>query len=181
MALIPMAALVAIMIMVSVGTFSWSSITNLTEHPKSSSIVMISTVFFVIYTHNLAIGVGIGVLLSGIFFAWKIAQLFSVETSVSPDGRERTYLVKGQLFFASAEDFVKSFDFYEANERVIIDLTEAHIWDISSIAALDTVVLRLRREGKSVQVIGLNKASKTIVDDLAAADLVEASNTLTIK
>lgn len=180
-ALIPMAALVAIMIMVSVGTFSWSSITNLTEHPKSSSIVMISTVFFVIYTHNLAIGVGIGVLLSGIFFAWKIAQLFSVDTSVSPDGRERTYLVKGQLFFASAEDFVKSFDFYEANERVIIDLTEAHIWDISSIAALDTVVLRLRREGKSVQVIGLNNASKTIVDDLAAADLVEASNTLSIK
>ena len=180
-ALIPMAALVAIMIMVSVGTFSWSSITNLTEHPKSSSIVMISTVFFVIYTHNLAIGVGIGVLLSGIFFAWKIAQLFSVDTSVSPDGRERTYLVKGQLFFASAEDFVKSFDFYEANEKVVIDLTEAHIWDISSIAALDTVVLWLRREGKSVQVIGLNKASKTIVDDLAAADLVEASNTLKIK
>ena len=180
-ALIPMAALVAIMIMVSVGTFSWSSITNLTEHPKSSSIVMISTVFFVIYTHNLAIGVGIGVLLSGIFFAWKIAQLFSVDTCVSPDGRERTYLVKGQLFFASAEDFVKSFDFYEANEKVVIDLTEAHIWDISSIAALDNVVLRLRREGKSVRVIGLNKASKTIVDDLAAEDLVEASNTLIIK
>ena len=180
-ALIPMAALVAIMIMVSVGTFSWSSITNLTEHPKSSSIVMISTVFFVVYTHNLAIGVGIGVLLSGIFFAWKIAQLFSVDTSVSPDGRERTYLVKGQLFFASSEDFVKSFDFHEANEKVVIDLTEAHIWDISSIAALDTVVLRLRREGKSVQVIGLNKASKTIVDDLAAADLVEASGNITIK
>ena len=180
-ALIPMAALVAIMIMVSVGTFSWSSITNLTEHPKSSSIVMISTVFFVVYTHNLAIGVGIGVLLSGIFFAWKIAQLFSVDTFVSPDGRERTYLVKGQLFFASSEDFVKSFDFHEANEKVVIDLTEAHIWDISSIAALDTVVLRLRREGKSVQVIGLNKASKTIVDDLAAADLVEASGNITIK
>ena len=180
-ALIPMAALVAIMIMVSVGTFSWSSITNLTEHPKSSSIVMISTVFFVIYTHNLAIGVGIGVLLSGIFFAWKIAQLFSVDTSVSQDGRERTYFVKGQLFFASSEDFVKSFDFYEANEKVVIDLTEAHIWDISSIAALDTVVLRLRREGKSVQIIGLNKASKTIIDNLAAADLVEASNNIVIK
>ena len=180
-ALIPMAALVAIMIMVSVGTFSWSSIANLTEHPKSSSVVMISTVFFVIYTHNLAIGVGIGVLLSGIFFAWKIAQLFSVDTSVSSDGRERTYLVKGQLFFASSEDFVKSFDFNEANEKVVIDLTEAHIWDISSIAALDTVVLRLKREGKSVQVIGLNKASKTIVDNLAASDLVEASEYMTRK
>ena len=180
-ALIPMAALVAIMIMVSVGTFSWSSIANIREHPKSSSIVMISTVFFVLYTHNLAIGVAIGVLLSGIFFAWKIAQLFSVETTVSSDGRARTYLVKGQLFFASSEDFVKSFDFHEANERVVIDLTEAHIWDISSIAALDTVVLRLRREGKSVQVIGLNNASKTIVDNLAAPDLVEASKTLKIK
>ena len=180
-ALIPMAALVAIMIMVSVGTFSWSSITNIREHPKSSSIVMISTVFFVLYTHNLAIGVAIGVLLSGIFFAWKIAQLFSVDTTVSSDGRARTYLVKGQLFFASSEDFVKSFDFHEANERVVIDLTEAHIWDISSIAALDTVVLRLRREGKSVQVIGLNNASKTIVDNLAAPDLVEASKTLKIK
>ena len=180
-ALIPMAALVAIMIMVSVGTFSWSSIANLTEHPKSSSVVMISTVFFVIYTHNLAIGVGIGVLLSGIFFAWKIAQLFSVDTSVSSDGRERTYLVKGQLFFASSEDFVKSFDFNEANEKVVIDLSEAHIWDISSIAALDTVVLRLKREGKSVQVIGLNKASKTIVDNLAASDLVEASEYMTRK
>ena len=90
-------------------------------------------------------------------------------------------MVKGQLFFASAEDFVKSFDFYEANEKVVIDLTEAHIWDISSIAALDTVVLRLRREGKSVQVIGLNKASKTIIDDLAEEDLVEASNNITIK
>ena len=114
-------------------------------------------------------------------FAWKIAQLFSVDTSVSQDGRERTYFVKGQLFFASSEDFVKSFDFYEANEKVVIDLTEAHIWDISSIAALDTVVLRLRREGKSVQIIGLNKASKTIIDDLAAADLVEASNNIVIK
>ena len=180
-AMIPMAALVAIMIMVSVGTFSWSSIKNIKEHPKSSSIVMLSTVFFVIYTHNLAIGVAIGVLLSGIFFAWKISQLFQVTSSVSEDGRERTYLVKGQLFFASSEDFVKSFDFYEANEKVLINLVEAHIWDISSIAALDTVVLRLRREGKIVEVIGLNGASKTIVDRLAAADLVTASESIAVK
>ncbi len=180
-AIIPMAALVAIMIMVSVGTFSWSSIKNIKEHPKSSSIVMLSTVFFVIYTHNLAIGVAIGVLLSGIFFAWKISQLFVVNSSVSEDGRERNYMVKGQLFFASSEDFVKSFDFYEANEKVTINLTEAHIWDISSIAALDTVVLRLRKEGKTVEVIGLNSASKTIVDRLAAPDLVAASESITVK
>ena len=180
-AMIPMAALVAIMIMVSIGTFSWSSIKNLKQHPKSSSIVMITTVFFVIYTHNLAIGVAVGVLLSGIFFAWKISQLFSISSSVSEDGRERIYLVKGQLFFASSEIFVKSFDFSEANEKVVIDLTEAHIWDISSIAALDTVVLRLRREGKVVKIIGLNNASKTIVDRLAAQDLVSASDSLTVK
>ena len=180
-AMIPMAALIAIMIMVSIGTFSWSSIVNLREHPKSSSTVMLATVFFVIYTHNLAIGVAIGVLLSGIFFAWKISQLFAVSSVVSEDGRERTYKVKGQLFFASSEDFVKSFDFYEANEKVVVDLTEAHIWDISSIAALDTVVLRLRREGKIVDVIGLNKASKTIVDSLAAPDLVDASTSIVVK
>ena len=180
-ALIPMAALVAIMIMVSIGTFSWSSIKNLREHPKSSSIVMLTTVFFVVYTHNLAIGVAIGVLLSGIFFAWKISQLFSISSFVSEDGRERTYLVKGQLFFASSEDFIKSFDFYEANEKVIINLKEAHIWDISAIAALDTVVLRLRKEGKVVQLIGLNNASKTIVDNLAAADLVDTSKNMTLK
>ena len=180
-ALIPMAALVAIMIMVSIGTFSWSSIKNLKEHPKSSSIVMLTTVFFVVYTHNLAIGVAIGVLLSGIFFAWKISQLFSISSFVSEDGRERTYLVEGQLFFASSEDFIKSFDFSEANEKVIIDLKEAHIWDISAIAALDTVVLRLRKEGKVVQLIGLNTASKTIVDNLAAADLVDTSKNMTLK
>ena len=90
-------------------------------------------------------------------------------------------MVKGQLFFASSEDFVKSFDFYEANEKVTINLTEAHIWDISSIAALDTVVLRLRKEGKTVEVIGLNSASKTIVDRLAAPDLVAASESITVK
>ena len=180
-AMIPMAALVAIMIMVSIGTFSWSSIKNIKEHPKSSSIVMLSTVFFVIYSHNLAIGVAIGVLLSGIFFAWKISQLFLVTSSVSEDGRVRTYVVKGQLFFASSEDFVKSFDFHEANEKVIINLTEAHIWDISSTAALDTVVLRLRREGKIVEIIGLNDASKTIVDSLAAPDLVTTSESIKVK
>ena len=133
---IPMAALVAVMIMVSIGTFSWSSIVNLKEHPRSSSIVMLATVFFVVYTHNLAIGVLVGVLLSGIFFAWKIAQLFKVTRDISPDGRHRTYTVEGQLFFASSEDFMKAFDFKAAPEKVTIDVSRAHIWDISSVAAL---------------------------------------------
>jgi SulP family sulfate permease len=168
--IIPMAALVAIMIMVSIGTFSWSSIVNLKEHPRSSSIVMLATVFFVVYTHNLAIGVLVGVLLSGIFFAWKIAQLFKVTRSISPDGRHRTYTVEGQLFFASSEDFMKAFDFKAAPEKVTIDVTRAHIWDISSVAALDMAVLKFRRTGAEVEIIGLNEASETIVDRLAIHD-----------
>ncbi len=167
---IPMAALVAIMIMVSIGTFSWSSIKNLREHPRSSSVVMIATVVTVVATHNLAIGVGIGVLLSGLFFAWKIAQVFRVTSTASDDGAQRTYRVEGQIFFASAEAFTSSFDFKEALESVVIDLRAAHIWDISSVTALDMVVLKFRREGAEVELLGLNDASETIVDKLAIHD-----------
>jgi sulfate permease, SulP family len=167
---IPMAALVAIMIMVSIGTFSWSSIKTLKTHPRSSSIVMLSVVVLVVYTHNLAIGVLVGVLLSGIFFAGKIAQIFHVTSTASPDGRERTYRVEGQLFFASAERFSKSFDFREALDRVTIDVSGAHIWDISSVAAVDMVVLKFRREGTEVSLVGMNEASETIVDRLGEHD-----------
>jgi len=167
---IPMAALVAIMIMVSIGTFSWSSIKNLKVHPRSSSIVMLATVAGVVLTHNLAIGVLIGVLLSGVFFAWKIAQLFRVSSRLSADGRHRTYIVEGQLFFASAEDFMAAFDFKEALDKVTIDVARAHIWDISSVAALDMAILKFRRDGAEVDVVGLNKASETIVDRLAIHD-----------
>lgn len=167
---IPMAALVAIMIMVSIGTFSWSSIKNLREHPRSSSVVMLATVATVVATHNLAIGVGIGVLLSGLFFAWKISQVFRVTSTASEDGTQRTYRVEGQIFFASAEAFTSSFDFKEAVETVTIDLRAAHIWDISSVTALDMVVLKFRREGAEVELLGLNDASETIVDKLAIHD-----------
>ncbi|GEC17122.1 SulP family sulfate permease [Nitrobacter winogradskyi] len=168
--MIPMAALVAIMIMVSIGTFSWISIKNLRTHPRSSSIVMLATVVGVVVTHNLAVGVLVGVLLSGIFFAGKIAQIFRVTSVLSDDGAERTYIVEGQLFFASADDFNSAFDFKEALERVRIDVSRAHIWDISSVAALDTVVLKFRREGAEVEIVGLNEASETIVDRLAIHD-----------
>jgi len=167
---IPMPALVAIMIMVSIGTFSWSSIRNLRTHPRSSSIVMLATVAGVVFTHNLAIGVLIGVLLSGIFFAWKIAQLFRISSVASDDGRHRTYVVEGQLFFASAEDFMAGFDFKEALEKVTIDVSRAHIWDISSVAALDMAVLKFRRDGAEVEIVGMNAASETIVDRLAVHD-----------
>ena len=167
---IPMPALVAIMIMVSVGTFSWSSITNLRVHPRSSSIVMIATVVTVVWTHNLAIGVLVGVLLSGIFFAAKIAQLFKVTSTISNDGRTRTYIVEGQLFYGSVEDFMSAFDFREALDRVVIDISRAHIWDISSVQALDTVVLKFRRDGAEVDIVGMNQATETIVDKLALHD-----------
>ena len=176
---IPMPALVAIMIMVSIGTFSWSSIVNLKDHPRSSSIVMLATVVTVVFTHNLAYGVLIGVLLSGIFFAWKIAQLFRVSSELSTDGRHRTYMVEGQLFFASAENFMAAFDFKEVLEKVTIDVSRAHIWDISSVAALDMAVLKFRRDGAEVEIVGMNEASETIVDRLAIHDKPGALDKLT--
>jgi len=168
--IIPMAALVAIMIMVSVGTFSWSSIASLRDHPRSSSMVMLATVFVTIYTHNLALGVLTGVLLSGIFFAGKIAQLFSVTSELTDNGATRTYHIHGQIFFASSDEFSAAFDFGEVLDKVIIDVTRAHIWDISSVAALDMTVLKFRREGAEVEIRGLNEASETIVDRLAEHD-----------
>ena len=167
---IPMPALVAIMIMVSIGTFSWSSIKAMQVHPRSSTVVMLATVVTVVYTHNLAIGVLVGVLLSGIFFAAKIAQLFRISSTLSEDGRTRTYVMEGQLFYGSAEDFTNAFDFREAFDRVVIDVSRAHIWDISSVQALDMAILKFRREGAEVEVIGMNEASETIVDKLAIHD-----------
>ena len=171
---IPMPALVAIMIMVSVGTFSWSSIRNLRHHPKSSSFVMIATVVGVVLTHNLAIGVGVGVLLSGLFFAWRISRAFSVSSELSADGRTRTYTVDGQLFYASSEDFLRAFDFREAVDHVVIDLSTAHVWDLSSVAAVDMAVLKFRREGAEVRLLGMNEASKTLVDRLGIHDRPDA-------
>jgi len=168
--LIPMPALVAIMIMVSIGTFSWRSVKNLRDHPKSSSFVMLATVATVIFSHNLAIGVGVGVLLSGIFFAWRVSRSFAVTTLASEDGRERTYTVSGQLFFASSEDFMKAFDFKEALDKVTIDLSAAHIWDLSSVAAIDMAVLKFRRDGAEVELKGMNDASRTLVDKLGIHD-----------
>lgn len=168
--LIPMPALVAIMIMVSVGTFSWSSLSDLRKHPRRSSIVMLATVITVVGTHNLALGVGVGVLLSGIFFAWKVAQIFRVTSGLSEDGRERDYVVEGQLFFASAEDFLKAMDFKEKLERVRIDVSKAHIWDLTGVNAVDMAVLKFRRTGAEVELVGMNEASATIMDDLSVHD-----------
>ncbi|GJL78866.1 MAG: sodium-independent anion transporter [Nitrospinaceae bacterium] len=167
---IPMAALVAVMIMVSIGTFSWSSFKNLKTHPKSSSLVMITTVVVVVFTHDLAIGVFVGVLTSALFFARRVSRFLKIESHLSKDKEERTYKVYGQVFFASAEIFSNSIDFKEVVQHVTIDVSAAHFWDLSAVGALDKVVMKLRREGTAVDLVGLNEASATIVDRLAVYD-----------
>jgi len=178
-ALIPMAALVAVMIMVSIGTFNWESIRNLREHPRSSSVVMLATVVVTVATHDLAKGVLTGVLLSGFFFAHKVSQVFLVRSKSEEEGRVRTYKITGQVFFASADRFINSFDFREVIERVRIDVSRAHFWDITAINALDKVVIKFRREGTEVEVIGLNEASAMLVDKLSVHDKDSAEEMLT--
>ncbi|RUO58734.1 SulP family inorganic anion transporter [Pseudidiomarina insulisalsae] len=167
---IPMAALVAVMIMVSIGTFSWDSLRKMRKHPLSTNIVMVTTVVVVVATHNLAIGVGVGVLLAAMFFANKIGHFMHVSPTIDAAGSERIYHVTGQVFFSSADKFVASFDFKEALDKVVIDLTKAHFWDITAVGALDKVVIKFRRDGAEVEVIGLNEASATIVDRFGVHD-----------
>lgn len=170
---IPMAALVAVMIMVSIGTFDWSSIRNLKRYPLSTNVVMITTVIVVVLTHNLAYGVFVGVLLAALFFANKVSHFMYVESSKDEASSTRTYKVHGQVFFNSASKFIAQFNFKEAVEKIIIDLNRAHFWDISAVHALDTTVIKLRREGAVVEIIGLNHASETIVDRFGVHDKPE--------
>jgi sulfate permease, SulP family len=171
---IPMAALVAVMIMVSIGTMNWQSIVDLKHHPKSSSVVMLATVAVTVSTHDLAKGVITGVLLSGLFFAQKVGRFMVVQSAAEEDGRIRRYRISGQVFFASADRFIAQFDFREVIETVQIDVTRAHFWDITAISALDKVVLKFRREGTEVEVIGLNEASATLVDKFGMHDKEDA-------
>ncbi|MCJ2076853.1 SulP family inorganic anion transporter [Methylobacterium sp. E-016] len=165
---IPMAALVAVMIFVSIQTFSWRSIRDLARYPGSSSVVMLATVAVVVATHDLARGVLVGVLLSGVFFARKVARVFRVESR--REGVVRTYVVTGQLFFATAEAFHGAFDFRDDAERIVLDLSAAHFWDITAINALDRVVLKFRHHGRAVEIVGLNRASATLVERLGTHD-----------
>ncbi|NVE94892.1 SulP family inorganic anion transporter [Altererythrobacter lutimaris] len=169
---IPMAALVAIMIMVSIGTFSWNSIPNLQKHPWQSSVVMLTTVVVVVATHNLALGVLAGVVLSGIFFTQKVMGMFEVVRE--RDGDTAIYRAKGQIFYASVDRFQDALGPESTQpdpaDHVIIDVSKAHFWDISGIAALDKAVERMRRNGRSVQVRGLNRASTDLFDKYALTD-----------
>ncbi len=167
---IPIASLVAVMLMVSFGTFDWSSLKGLKVNHCTSSIVMVSTVVAVVLTHNLAIGVGVGVLLSALFFAYKVSRLLEITSELNASGNERTYKVTGQLFFASATNFSAAFDFKEVIEKIRIDVSQAHFWDLSAIKELDRVVLKYRREGTEVELFGLNEASETLVLKIATHD-----------
>ncbi len=161
---VPVAALVAIMVMVSASTLDWGSARTLLRHPKLSSLVMLATVAVTITTDNLAAGVGVGVLMSGVFFTFKVSRLLTVTRS--GDGA-LTYHVAGQVFFASAELLVDAFDVREVDARpVTIDLGQAHFWDITAVAALDKICQRLRKHGSTVEVLGMHAQSRALVATL---------------
>ncbi|WP_417610916.1 SulP family inorganic anion transporter [Parasphingorhabdus sp.] len=160
---IPMPALVAVMIFVSVSTFRWQSFTEITHHPWPSNVVMIATVVMVVATHDLSIGVLTGVLLSGIFFAWKVRQLVRIQDFV--EITTHRYVFAGEVFFGSVDMLYEAIEFNEEGiDSVIIDVHDAHFWDISATGILDKIVDRLKNEGKTVEIIGLNAASATLVE-----------------
>ncbi|GGL07661.1 SulP family inorganic anion transporter [Mangrovihabitans endophyticus] len=160
-ALIPMAALVAVMIVVSVSTFDWHSVApaTLRRMPAGEIIVMLTTVAATLATHNLAVGVVLGVLAAMVIFARRVAHLVDVTSVLDPSGDIRVYSVHGSLFFASSNDLVHQFDYRNDPATVIIDLSAAHVWDASSVAALDAVTTRYAARGKTVEISGLNEPS----------------------
>ena len=162
---IPVAALVAIMVMVSIDTFDWSSMRTVVVHPKLSSVVMLATVLVTVISSNLALGVVVGVLLSGVFFAFKVARLLEIAIEPQSDADRLVYRVSGQVFFGSADLFVEAFDIRDAmGKSVLINLQNAHFWDITATAALDKVVQRFKTYDIETTIIGLNQASSTLIE-----------------
>ncbi|WP_454718892.1 SulP family inorganic anion transporter [Caulobacter segnis] len=173
---IPMAALVAVMIMVSFTTFDWNSVLKLRSTPVQSTIVMLATTLTVLATHDLAKGVVLGVLLSVLFFARKVGKMISVRDISDGETGSWRYLVEGQLFFVSAELFVAGFEFHGPPERIEIDMSGVRLWDVTGVAALDKVVLRYRRQGARVEVVGLDESGLSLVSRLGAYDKAPMSN-----
>ncbi|CCH10856.1 Sulfate permease [Stenotrophomonas maltophilia D457] len=161
---IPMAALVAVMIMVSIGTFSWRSLRDLRTHPGSSSAVMLLTVVVTVATHDLAKGVLSGVLLSALFFARKVGRMLDVQREDVAD--TQVYRVGGQVFFASAGQLGAAFDYQHVAPKVQIDLRDAHLWDLTAVAALERAQEKLAAHGAGVTVAGLNAASQTLIEQV---------------
>jgi SulP family sulfate permease len=166
-AVIPMAALVAVMIIVAYSTFDWHSLKSLPHMPKSETTVMIVTVLATILTHNLAIGVISGVVTATVLFARRVAHLVSITRDLSADGTQVTYTVHGELFFASSNDLVYQFDYPNDPAWVVVDLSGAHIWDASTVAALDAIVHKYERRGTTVDVLGVNEYSAAMRTRLA--------------
>ncbi len=162
LAYVPMAALVAIMIMVSLTTFQWDSVKQFRQHPAAFNVVMIAVVIVVLATHNLALGVLTGVLLSALFIINKLESEVKVQSTLHH--QQRHYVITGQIFFSSSEKFFQFFDFKENVPTVVIDLTHAHIWDITSVNMLNNVVQKFKAQNIEVEVIGLNQASSTLID-----------------
>ena len=163
LAYIPMAALVSIMIMVSFTTFQWDSVRHFKQHPRSFNVVMISVVIIVLCTHNLALGVFIGVLLSALFIINQLEASVKVETNLK-NTQCRIYIISGQIFFSSSDKFFQLFNFNENIQNIEIDLTHAHIWDITSVNMLESVVNKFKQQGISVHITGLNEASSTLIE-----------------
>ncbi|HCL59977.1 MAG TPA: sodium-independent anion transporter [Acinetobacter sp.] len=163
LAYIPMAALVAIMIMVSFTTFQWGAIKQFGKHPLEFNTVMIAVIIVVLATHNLALGVFVGVLLSALFFINKLERTVHVSTYLHKPN-SRSYIISGQIFFSSTEKFYQFFDFKEKLDHVELDLTHAHIWDVTSVNMLNNVIQKFKAQGIDVTVIGLNEASSTLID-----------------
>jgi sulfate permease, SulP family len=161
---IPMAALAGDMIMVSISTFGWNSLRTLHLVPRSDAVVMVITVLAVVLTHNLAIGVFTGILLSAVFFVSKISQIH-VESNL--EGSKRIYKINGELFFASVTDLIKKFDYNENIERVNLDVSRSHIWDDSAVAAIGKIVYKFEGNNISVNVKGLNEDGTELVNKLA--------------
>ena len=172
---IPMAALVGVMIMVSIGTFDWNSLKTLHKAPVTDTIVMLSTVVTVLMTHDLSKGVLVGVVLSAVFFAAKISKV--KVTSLSAEGaNKKVYRVSGQLFFASVTDFVAAFDFKENVKEIDLDFSQAHLWDDSAVGAIDKIVMKYDQNGVKVNLVGLNKESNRLLSKLALTHKPERVN-----
>ncbi|TDC67485.1 SulP family inorganic anion transporter [Actinomadura sp. GC306] len=166
---IPMAALVAVMILVAFGTFDWHSVApaTLRRMPRGEIIVMLVTVVTVVATHNLAIGVVVGSITAMVVFARHVARLVNVSAVTDPEGGQVVYAVTGELFFASSNDLVYQFDYAGDPAHVVIDLTDAHIWDASTVAALDAIATKYEKRGKTVEIVGLNGDSARMHDALS--------------
>lgn len=164
---IPMAALVAVMIMVALTTFNWQSVRNFRRTPMQSNIVMLSTVIVVLATHNLALGVVVGVLCSAIFLVKKLESAMSVG-KIYEDSQRVRYEIRGQIFFSSSEKFFQYFDFNENIKFITIDLSEAHLWDITSINTLNRIIEKFENKKIQVEIVGLNEASSTLIEQVSS-------------